>query len=193
VHQVSVIKRGMAGGFTMPLPTEDREYHTKTYMYESIVTFMGGRVAEQLTLDDISTGASNDLQRATELARRMVTRYGFSEAVGPIVYGSPQSEVFLGRDYSAGRTYSEEIAAEIDREVRAVIESAYKRTTEILTENMSQLRQVADYLLEHEKIDGEDFVKLMEGTLEIPEKKIVEAADEAAEENDDDQKQNETQ
>jgi cell division protease FtsH len=168
VHQVSIIKRGSAGGFTMPLPTEDRDYHTKTYMYETIVTLMGGRVAEQLVLDDISTGASSDLQRATEIARNMVTRYGFSETVGPIVYGSNQSEVFLGRDYSSGRGYSEEIAAEIDREVRAIIESAYQRTTDILNEHVSQLHVLSQYLYENEKIEGEEFEKLMKGEMQLP-------------------------
>ena len=168
VHQVSIIPRGPAGGYTMPLPAEDRDYITKTYMFESIVALMGGRVAEQLVLDDISTGASNDLQRATEVARQMVMRYGFSEKVGPIVYGSSQQEVFLGRDYSAGRQYSEEIAAEIDREIRDVIDSAYKRTTEIVSEHLDQLHQVAQYLSEYEKIDDSDFIKLMEGRLDKP-------------------------
>ena len=161
VHQVSIIKRGMAGGFTMALPSEDRDYLTRTHMFENIVVLMGGRVAEQLVLDDISTGASNDLQRATETAQRMVKRYGFSEAIGPIVYGHDQSEVFLGRDYNTSRSFSEETASEIDREVRTIIESAYKNTTDIIKAHLDKLDLVAHYLFENEKLDGEQFEKMM--------------------------------
>ena len=168
VHQVSIIQRGPAGGFTMPLPTEDRSYLTKKYMYEQIVVAMGGRVAEELVLGDISTGASGDIRSATATARNMVMRYGFSESVGPILYGQSQSEVFLGRDYSAGPSYSEEIAAEIDREVRSIIENAYKQTTEILSSNINQLHLLSQYLYENEKIDGEDFMKLMRGEMNLP-------------------------
>ena len=165
VHQVSIIPRGMAGGYTMALPSEDRNYVTKTHMYEDIVVLMGGRVAEQLVLDDISTGASNDLERATKTARKMVSRYGFSDAIGPVVYGQDQGEVFLGRDYMHSRDFSEKIASEIDLEVRSIIDSAYQRTTDILGENMDQLHLLASYLMEHEKIDGDEFKKMMEESI----------------------------
>lgn len=165
VHQVSIIPRGMAGGFTMSLPSEDRNYVTKTHMYEDIVILMGGRVAEQLVLDDISTGASNDLERATKTARKMVTRYGFTEAIGPIVYGQDQGEVFLGRDYMHSRDFSEQVASEIDSEVRKLIDNAYLKTTEILTKHLDQLHTVARYLFEHEKIESDEFVELMQGKL----------------------------
>jgi cell division protease FtsH len=167
VHEVSIIKRGMAGGYTMPLPADDRGHITKTYMFERIVVAMGGRVAEQLVMDDISTGASQDLQQSTEIARQMVTRYGFSEKVGPIVYGGDQDEVFLGRDYGHTRHYSEEIAAEIDKEVRELIEKAYKQTTDILDDHLDQLHLVSKYLYEHEKIDAEEFLGLMNGTITV--------------------------
>jgi cell division protease FtsH len=165
VHQVSIIPRGMAGGFTMSLPSEDRNYITKTHMYEEIVMMMGGRVAEQLVLDDISTGASNDLERATKTARRMVTRYGFTEALGPVVYGQDQGEVFLGRDYMHSRDFSEQVASEIDIEVRKLIDNAYLKTTEIITKHMDELHTVARYLYEHEKVEAEEFAQLMAGTL----------------------------
>jgi cell division protease FtsH len=167
VHEVSIIKRGMAGGYTMPLPADDRGHITKSYMFERIVVAMGGRVAEQLVMDDISTGASMDLQQATETARQMVTRYGFSEKVGPIVYGGDQDEVFLGRDYGHTRNYSEEIAAEIDKEVRELIEKAYKQTTDILDDHLDQLHLVSKYLYEHEKIDAEEFLGLMNGKITV--------------------------
>lgn len=165
VHQVSIIPRGMAGGFTMSLPSEDRNYVTKTHMYEDIVVLMGGRVAEQLVLDDISTGASNDLERSTKVARRMVTRYGFSDNIGPIVYGQDQGEVFLGRDYMHSRDFSEQVASEIDTEVRKLVDDAYLKTTEILTSHMNQLHAVARYLFEHEKIEADQFLDLMNGKL----------------------------
>ena len=132
VHQVSIIPRGMAGGFTMSLPEHDKSYMSKTEMYENIVTLLGGRVAEKLILDDISTGASNDLERATSIARNMVTRYGFSEKLGPMVYGNDQSEVFLGRDFNSNRNYSENVAAEIDAEMREIIEGGYQKSKDIL-------------------------------------------------------------
>ena len=168
VHQVSIIPRGMAGGYTMSLPSEDRNYVTKKNMYEDIVTLMGGRVAEQIILDDISTGASNDLERATKTARSMVTRYGFSEALGPLVYGQDHGEVFLGRDYMQSRDFSEEVAFQIDKEVRSIIDDAYKATTNILTEHIDQLHVVAKYLFIHEKIESDEFVALMKGEL-LPE------------------------
>jgi cell division protease FtsH len=167
VHQVSIIPRGMAGGYTMSLPEHDRSYRSKTQMQEEIIVLLGGRAAEKLVLDDISTGASNDIERATTIARNMVTRYGFSEKLGPIVYGHEAAEVFLGRDYSQGRNYSENVAAEIDGEIRELVESAYERAKEILSQNIDQLNLVANYLLKHEKIDGPDFEKLMKGELQL--------------------------
>ena len=165
VHQVSIIPRGAAGGYTMSLPENDRSYRSKTQMEEEIIVLLGGRVAEKLILDDISTGASNDIERATNIARDMVTRYGFSEKLGPMVYGHDNSEVFLGRDYSQGRNYSENVAAEIDAEMRELIEQGYEGAKEILNTNMNQLHIVAQYLMKHEKINGPDFELLMTGQL----------------------------
>ena len=163
VHQVSIIPRGMAGGYTMSLPEHDRSFRSKTQMEEEIIVLLGGRVAEKIVLDEISTGASNDIERATDLARSMVTKYGFSEKLGPIVYGHDSSEVFLGRDYSQGRSYSENVAAEIDGEIRELIDTGYENAKQILANHRDQLDLVANYLMEHEKIDGEDFSKLMKG------------------------------
>lgn len=161
VHQVSIIPRGMAGGYTMSLPSEDKSYRTKTEMLENIVTLLGGRVAESLILDDISTGASNDLQRVTAIARSMVTRYGFSDKLGTVVYGTDPSEVFLGRSLSHERDYSEGIAAEIDSEIRTIIHGAYESCKQTLTEHLDQLHLIANALMEHEKIDEFDFASLM--------------------------------
>lgn len=166
VHQVSIIPRGMAGGFTMSLPEHDKSYMSKTEMYENIVTLLGGRVAEKLILDDISTGASNDLERATSIARNMVTRYGFSEKLGPMVYGNDQSEVFLGRDFNSNRNYSENVAAEIDAEMREIIEGGYQKSKDILEEHMDQLHLLAKYLMKFEKIDSDDFEILMKGEMD---------------------------
>ncbi len=163
VHQVSIIPRGMAGGYTMSLPEHDRSFRSKTQMEEEIIVLLGGRVAEKIVLDEISTGASNDIERATDLARSMITRYGFSEKLGPIVYGHDNSEVFLGRDYSQGRNYSENVAAEIDGEIRELIDTSYENAKQILLNHRDQLNKVAHYLMEHEKIDGDDFIKLMNG------------------------------
>lgn len=163
VHQVSIIPRGMAGGYTMSLPEHDRSFRSKTQMEEEIIVLLGGRVAEKIVLDEISTGASNDIERATDLARSMITRYGFSEKLGPIVYGHDNSEVFLGRDYSQGRNYSENVAAEIDGEIRELIDTSYENAKQILLNHRDQLDKVAHYLMEHEKIDGDDFIKLMNG------------------------------
>ena len=167
VHQVSIIPRGMAGGFTMHVPEKDRSFVSKTYMEEEIVVLLGGRVAEKLILDDISTGASNDIERATSVARNMVTRYGFSEKLGPILYGHENQEVFLGRDYSQGRNYSENVAAEIDGEIRELIETGYEKAKEILTEHGDLLERCAQYLMKHEKIEGADFYKLMADEIDI--------------------------
>ena len=163
VHQVSIIPRGMAGGYTMSLPEHDRSFRSKTQMEEEILVLLGDRVAEKIVLDEISTGASNDIERATDLARSMITRYGFSEKLGPIVYGHDNSEVFLGRDYSQGRNYSENVAAEIDGEIRELIDTSYENAKQILLNHRDQLDKVAHYLMEHEKIDGDDFIKLMNG------------------------------
>ena len=163
VHQVSIKPRGMAGGYTMSLPEHDRSFRSKTQMEEEIIVLLGGRVAEKIVLDEISTGASNDIERATDLARSMITRYGFSEKLGPIVYGHDNSEVFLGRDYSQGRNYSENVAAEIDGEIRELIDTSYENAKQILLNHRDQLDKVAHYLMEHEKIDGDDFIKLMNG------------------------------
>ena len=165
VHEVSIIPRGMAGGYTLSLPEHDKSYMSRKEMREEIVTLLGGRVAESLVLDDISTGASNDLERATKLAKSMVTRYGFSEKLGPVVYGQDDGEPFLGRDFNHIRDYSENVAAEIDNEIREIIDTGYEAVREILTAHMDQLHLVARYLMEHEKIDGATFDKLMKGEL----------------------------
>ncbi len=167
VHQVSIIPRGMAGGFTMHLPEKDISFVTKTRMEEEIIVLLGGRAAEKLILDDISTGASNDIERATQVARNMVTRYGFSEKLGPILYGSENQEVFLGRDYSQGRNYSENVASEIDAEIQELIETAYEKAKDILTEHGDLLERCAQYLMKHEKIDGPVFYKLMANEIDI--------------------------
>ena len=162
VHQISIIPRGAAGGYTMSLPEEDINYQTKKEMFGHIVTLLGGRVAEQKVLDDISTGASNDLERATSIARSMVTKYGFSDKLGPVVYGS-QSEVFLGRDFTQSRNYSEQIATDIDVEIRNIVEECYDRCSLILDEHMDQLHLIAGKLIEEEKIDGDEFKSLISG------------------------------
>ena len=166
VHQVSIIPRGMAGGYTMSLPEQDKSFVSKKEMEENIITLLGGRVAEQLVLDDISTGASNDLERATSTARSMVTRYGFSEKLGPIVYGNDQNEVFLGRDLGSSRDYSDRVAGEIDDEVRNIVEKAYDKATAILQMHMDQLELLAKYLMIHEKIEKDDFETLMQGKMD---------------------------
>lgn len=165
VHQVSIIPRGQAGGFTMSLPVKDKSYVSKNEMYDNIVVLLGGRVAEKLILDDISTGASNDLERATSTARNMVTRYGFSDNLGPVVYGQGEHEVFLGRDYTNTPSYSDNVAAEIDNEIRALVESAFTDAEKILSEHMDKLHVVAKYLMKYEKVDGATFEKLMTGEL----------------------------
>jgi cell division protease FtsH len=162
VHIVTIIPRGRAGGFTMILPKEDKYYSTRTTMMEQIVHLLGGRVAEKLTLDDISTGASNDIERATEIAKSMVTKYGFSERLGPVNYSS-SDEVFLGKDFSTRKNYSEEMASEIDEEIRTIIEDAYATAEKLLTENIDKLHTVAKTLLEIETLDGEQFEALFTG------------------------------
>ncbi len=162
VHQITIIPRGRAGGFTMILPKEDKYYGTKETMREQIIHLLGGRVAEMLTLDDISTGASNDIQRATDIAKEMVTKYGFSDKLGPVNYSS-SDEVFLGKDFSTRQAYSEETASEIDEEVKAIIEEAYGAAKKILSDNIEQLKVVAEGLLEVETLDNRQFEQLYNG------------------------------
>ncbi len=162
VHQVTIIPRGRAGGFTMTLPEEDKSYITKGEMFDSIIHLLGGRVAEQLVLDDISTGASNDIERATNIARNMVTRYGMSDSIGPVNYSS-EEEVFLGRDFSTKKNISEAVTSEIDHEIRRIIEDAYSKTVELLEANMDKLHAVAAGLIELETLDAEQFERLFNG------------------------------
>ena len=163
VHEITIIPRGQAGGYTMYLPEKDRSYVTKGEMFEDIVSSLGGRVAEQLILEDISTGASNDLQQATNIARQMITRYGFSERLGPVVYGTSQEETFLGRDFGQGKGYSETTAAEIDSETRDIIDEAYETCRRTLTEHIDQLHALAKALMEREKLNEEQFNTIMAG------------------------------
>ena len=162
VHEISIIPRGMAGGYTMYRPDEDKNYMAKSEMEESIISLLGGRVAESLVLGDISTGASNDIERATKIARDMVTKYGMSDTLGTITFGSGQEEVFLGRDWTQTRNFSEETAAKIDVEVKKIIDKAYISAKEILANNMDKLHAVAGVLLEKEKITGEEFARIFE-------------------------------
>ena len=179
VHEITIIPRGQAGGYTMYLPEKDRSYVTKGEMFEDIVSSLGGRVAEQLILDDISTGASNDLQQATNIARQMITKYGFSERLGPVVYGTSQEETFLGRDLGQGKGYSETTAAEIDSEMRDIIDEAYETCRRTLTEHIDQLHALAQALMEREKLNEKEFNAVMAGeTLpqrEDPDAKPAEA------------------
>ena len=162
VHQISIIPRGMAGGYTMSIPTEDRNYRSRKEMEENIVTLLGGRVAEALVLGDISTGASNDIERATQIARAMVTKYGMSERLGPICYGSDNNEVFIGRDMGHMKNYSEKIAAEIDEEIQKIVGRGYQKTEQLLNEHMDKLHKVAQFLFVNEKMSGAEFKELME-------------------------------
>ena len=163
VHQVSIVPRGQMGGYTMYLPTEDKSYHSKNEMLDNLVSLLGGRVAEAIVIGDVSTGASNDIERATDIARKMVTKYGMSDRLGPITFGSGNDEVFLGRDYSHLKNYSEETAAEIDEEINRIITTAYGRTEDILKEHIDRLHAVAGALIEREKISGEEFETIMHG------------------------------
>ncbi len=168
VHQISIIPRGMAGGFTMSLPAEDKSYRSKKDMIDDIVVLLGGRVAEKVVLGDISTGASNDIERASQIARAMVTRYGMSDTLGPIMYGSGDKEVFLGKDYGSVRNYSEAVAADIDSEVKSIVDGAYNKCLEIIEGNLDKLTVVAEYLIKKEKMDGETFRLLMTGEYQEP-------------------------
>ncbi|MBQ8337562.1 MAG: ATP-dependent zinc metalloprotease FtsH [Oscillospiraceae bacterium] len=181
VHHISIIPRGMAAGFTMSLPEQDKTHMSRTEMRETIVGLLGGRASEALTQDDICTGASNDMERATAIAKAMVTKYGFSEKLGNMVYGHDEDgEVFLGRNISQSRGYSETIAFEIDKEVRSIIDQSYAKATSILTKHADQLKLIAEYLLEHEKMDQEEFISLMEKGFVEP-KKVEEEIEAEAE------------
>lgn len=160
IHQISIVPRGMAGGYTMYRPDEDKNFMSKIEMEESIVSLLGGRVAESIVLDDISTGASNDIERASKIARDMVTKYGMSDTLGTITFGSGQEEVFLGRDWTQTRNYSEETSAKIDEEVKKIIDNGYNKAKEILTMHSDKLHTVANLLLEKEKVDGEEFAAI---------------------------------
>ncbi len=184
VHQISIIPRGMAGGFTMSLPSEDKSYRSRKEMLEEIVVLLGGRVAEAIILGDISTGASNDIERATNLVFSMITKYGMSEKLGPITYGSSDGEVFLGKEFGHNKTYSEETAAKIDAEVKEYVMDGYDKTEKILREHLTELHTVAKFLFEHEKMSGEQFALAMEGKP-IPEET------EDTDEDDDDSNNNE--
>ena len=162
VHQISIVPRGMAGGYTMYRPTEDKSFMSKTEMEENIVSLLGGRVAEAIILNDISTGASNDIERASQIARNMVTKYGMSERVGAITFGGGQGEVFLGRDFAQTKDYSEETAGIIDEEVKRIVDIAYSRARDILTEHVDKLHAVAGILLEKEKIEGDEFERIFQ-------------------------------
>ncbi|MCI6277068.1 MAG: ATP-dependent zinc metalloprotease FtsH [Clostridium sp.] len=160
IHEISIIPRGMAGGYTMSLPKEDRSYTLKSKLLDDMVGLLGGRVAEKLVLGDISTGAKNDIDRASTIARKMVTEYGMSDVIGPISFGEEHSEVFLGRDLGHGRNFGEDIASEIDKETRKFIDTAYEKAQKLLSENVSKLHAVAETLLEKEKIDGVEFEEI---------------------------------
>ncbi len=178
VHEISIIPRGMAGGYTMPLPSEDKSYNSRTEMLEDIVVCLGGRVAEAIILDDISTGASNDIEKATKTARDMVTKYGMTKELGCICYGKDNSAVFLGRDMGHTQDYSEKTAAKIDELILEIVNNAYDRAETILKDNIDKLHEVAAYLIKHEKMSGEDFEAVMNGTYVEP----VEAEDAESEE-----------
>ena len=174
VHHVTIIPRSSgAGGFTMPLPEEDQAYRTRRYMEEYIIVCLGGRVAEELTMEDISTGAYGDIKQATQMARAMVTSYGMSEKIGPIDYGSDNGEIFLGRDFAAGKGYSEVKAAEIDDEIHRIIEEAYRACKKLLTEHMDEMTRVAEYLIRNETMDGDTFIKVYNNEI-VPDKVIGE-------------------
>lgn len=167
VHQVTIVPRGRAGGFTMQLPVEDKFYATKNEMKENIVVLLGGRVAEELVLDDISTGASNDLERVASTARSMVTKYGMSSKLGPMAFGDQEDEVFLGNSFNSKKNYSEEIAYEIDKEVSRIVDEAYARTKKLLQDNMDSLEYIAQALLVHETLDAEQFIKAFDKELPL--------------------------
>ncbi|MPM33981.1 ATP-dependent zinc metalloprotease FtsH [bioreactor metagenome] len=167
VHQVTIVPRGRAGGFTMQLPVEDKFYATKNEMKENIIVLLGGRVAEELVLDDISTGASNDLERVSATARAMVTKYGMSSKLGPMTFGDSNDEVFLGNSFGSKQNYSEEVASEIDREISALVDASYKKTKKLLQDNMDRLEYVAQALLVHETLDASQFLQAFNKELSL--------------------------
>ena len=178
VHEISIIPTGMAGGYTMPLPSEDKSYNSRRGMYEDIVVSLGGRVAEELIMDDISTGASNDIEKATKTARAMVTKYGMTKELGCVCYGTDNNSVFLGRDMgSRTQDYSEATAAKIDQLILDMVNKAYGDATKILSDNMDKLHDIAKYLIKHEKMGSEDFTAVMNGTYKEPEEVEQETAD----------------
>jgi len=186
VHQISIIPTGGgAGGYTMHLPKEDKNMMSKSEMEERIVILLGGRVAEKLVLKDISTGASNDIQRVSEMARRMITQYGMSDKLGPIVFGTGHEEVFLGRELNSSRNYSEKIASQIDEEVKFLVDGAYEAAEKILVDHMDKLHFIADFLLKYEVMDGEQFAAAMDGnpTFEELEALVAEKRRKSEEEN----------
>ena len=184
VHEVSIIPRGMAGGYTMYIPAEDKTYKYKNEMLDELVSLLGGRVAEKIACGDISTGASNDIERASDIARKMVAKYGMSDTLGPICFAASNDEVFLGKDYGHAKNYSETIATAIDREVEMLINNAYQRTEEILTAHRDKLDELSAYLVKHEKIKGEDFQLLMKGELKDEPEEIPTTATEVTAEED---------
>ena len=183
VHQISIIPRGRAGGYTMQLPSEDRSYKSRSEMLESLIVLLGGRVAEALVLGDISTGASNDIERATQTVRAMITKYGMTDELGPITYGSDNSEPFLGRDMGHVRDYSEETASEIDAVLRKMISNAYHQTEQVLKDHMSKLHEVAKQLFLNEKMSGEEFYAIMDAPApaEVPQEAGTTAEDSVSE------------
>ncbi len=181
VQQVSVVPRGMAAGMTWTRPDTEDNHMSKTKLLETIVMMMGGRAGEATALDDICTGASNDIERATKLAKNMVTRWGLSEALGPVAYGSENDEVFLGRDYGHVRDYSDEVAARIDAEVRRIVEDSYEKALVILRSNRHQLDALAEFLLEYEKVNEQEFLQIMRGELTVESRKAELAVKQAAE------------
>jgi len=163
VHQISIIPRGRAGGYTMNLPSEDKSYRTKNEILDSICVLLGGRAAEKITLDDISTGASNDIERATSAARQMVSKFGMSDSIGPVCYGSEHDEVFIGRDFVQSRSISEDVASKIDNEVSSIIDGQYNRCLKLIEDNLDKLTSVANALMEREKLSGEEFETVFSG------------------------------
>ena len=182
VQQVSVIPRGMAAGMTWTRPDTEDNHMSRTKLLETIVMMMGGRAGEKTALEDICTGASNDIERATKLAKNMVTRWGLSDELGPVAYGSDSDEVFIGRDYGHVRDYSEEVAARIDAEVRRIVEEGYERALVILSENREQLDALANFLLEYEKVNEQEFLQIMKGELTVESRRAEEAAKKPASE-----------
>ena len=160
IDRISIIPSGMAGGFTAHKPEEDKNYHTKSHLLERIIVSLGGRAAEEIVLGEISTGAYSDLKQANGIARSMITKYGMSDKLSNLIFGNENDEVFIGRDFAQARNYSEEIAAEIDREVKNIIDSCYQKIKNILTENINKLHTVANVLIEKEKIEGHEFEEL---------------------------------